>query len=162
MRSSGNPQAKPLPNVISFVDFRRASRFFDLARLEHRRNEIAAGRLSLHDGPTVSTRSAARTDRFPHQVSLYVCSHDLRQPQLDDSQRGGAVHPDDRTRVFRDPAGHAVLADAGGGGNGRPRRPQLRLARGPYLLLLSRPHEGLGARLGFSPWKYPRWRRGVG
>ena len=49
-------------------------------------------------------------------------------------------------RLFRQPSGDAVLADAAGGLDRRSWRRQLRLQHGQYLLLLSRPHEGLGAR----------------
>src|ERR1700739_3990561 len=48
--------------------------------------------------------------RFPPPLR----GDDLRRPQLDDLQRGGAVHPDHRACLFRHPARHAVLAhDAG-------------------------------------------------
>src|SRR5262245_44019053 len=36
--------------------------------LEHRRNQVAGGRLSLHDGPTVPACRAARTDRLADAV----------------------------------------------------------------------------------------------
>src|SRR5262249_1054596 len=55
----------------------------------------------------------------------------------------------------------SVLADAGGGGNGRSRGRQLRLEHGQHFLLLPGPHEGLGARLECSRWKYRRERRAV-
>ncbi len=103
----------------------------------------------------------ARTDRLADAVSLHVCGHDVWRPQLDDLQRGGAVHPDARPRLFRDPARHSVLADAAGGGNGRPRRRQLRLEHGQYFLLLPGPHQGLGARLERGWRKYRRERRAV-
>ncbi len=51
-----------------------------------------------------------------------------------------------RWPISSTPAGHAVLADAGGGRDGRARRRQFRLQHGQHLVLLSRPDEGLGAR----------------
>src|SRR5260370_31880794 len=129
-----------------------AYRIFGLADLEHRRNQVAAGRLSLHDRPAVSAGGAARIDRLPDAVSLHVCGNDVRRPQLDHLQCVGAVHPDARARVFRNPARYPVLADAAGGRHGRSWRRQLRLEYGQYLLLLSGSHEGLGA------WLERGWR----
>ena len=105
------------PAQSHLVDRCRAYRLFDLADLEHRRDQIAAGRLSLHDRSAVSARGAARADRLAHAISLHVRGHDIRRPQLDDLQRVGAVHSDDRARVFRDAARHAVLANAVGVGD---------------------------------------------
>ena len=73
----------------------------------------------------------------------------------------GAVHPDLRARLFRQPARYAVLADAAGGFHGGSRRRQLRLQHGQYLLLLSRPHEGLGARPERGRRQYRRQQRPV-
>ena len=53
----------------------------------------------------------------------------------------------------------AVLADAAGGFDRRSRRRQLRLQHGQYLLLLSRPHEGLGARPQRRRRQYRRQQR---
>src|SRR5258706_8663968 len=46
------------------------------------------------------------------------------------------VHPDDRARLFRHPARHAVLADARGGSHGRPWRRQFRVEHGQHFVLL--------------------------
>ena len=54
--------------------------------------------------------------------------------------------PDDCTGLFRRPSRNAVLADDAGRLDGRSRRRQLRFEHDQYLLLLSGPHEGLGAR----------------
>ena len=64
-------------------------------------------------------------------------------------------------RLFRQPARNAVLADAAGGFHRRSRRRQLRLQHGQYLLLLSRPHEGLGARPQRGRRQYRRQQRSV-
>ena len=69
--------------------------------------------------------------------------------------------PTHRARLFRHPARHAVLADAVGGGDGRPRRRQLRLQHGQHLVLLPRPHEGLGARPERRRRQYRRQQRAV-
>src|SRR5207245_9327426 len=124
---------------------RPASWLFNLAHLEHRRNQIAAGRLSLHDRPTVSARSATRTDRLTHAVPLHLCGDDVWGPELDDLQRGGAVHSDARARLLCDPARHALLDDAVGGGNGGPRRGEFWLGHGRYFLPCLRPHYGVVA-----------------
>ena len=135
------------PTQSHLVDRGRASRVFDLADLEHRRNQVAAGRLSLHDRSTVSARGTARIDRLAHAISLYVCGRDVRRPELDDLQCVGAVHSDHRARLFRDPARHSVLGDAAGVRDGGSRRRQFRLEHGQYFFLLPGPHEGLGAWL---------------
>ena len=149
-------QAQP-----DLVDHCRAYRVFDLADLEHRRNQVAAGRLSLHNGPAVSARSAARTNRLADTVSLHVCGHDVRGPELDDFQRDGAVHPDARAGVFCHAARHAILANAVGVGNGRSRRRQLRLQHGEHLVLLPRADEGLGAGFECGRRKYRCQQRAV-
>ena len=56
----------------------------------------------------------ARPDRRADALSLHLRGDDVRRPQLDDLQRGDAVHPDARARLFRRPARYAVLADAAG------------------------------------------------
>src|SRR3974390_666966 len=55
----------------------------DLADLEHRRHQAAAGRLPLHDRRALPARRAARPDRLAHALSLHVRGHDVRRPQLD-------------------------------------------------------------------------------
>src|SRR5262249_491164 len=121
------------------VSFSRPSRFFDLAHLEHRRNQVAAGRLSLHHGPTVPACRAARTDRLADAVSLYVCCYDVRRPELDNFQCGGAVHTDAGARVLRHPARYAVLAGAVGGGHRRPPRGGHPPPAGPNLFFFFPP-----------------------
>ncbi len=79
-------------------------------------------------------------------LSLHLCGDDVRRPQLDDFFGCGALHSYVRPGLFRQPARDAVLADAAGGFDRRPRRRQLRLQHGQHLFLLSRPDEGLGAR----------------
>ncbi len=64
-------------------------------------------------------------------------------------------------RLFRQRARNAVLADAAGGFHRRSRRRQLRLQHGQHLLLLSRPHEGLGARPQRGRRQYRRQQRAV-
>ena len=66
-----------------------------------------------------------------------------------------------RTRLFREPSRDAVLADDVGGRNGGSRRRQLRLEHGQYFLLLSGPHEGLGAWPERGRRKYRRQQRAV-
>ena len=154
-------KGKDCPAQSHLVDRCRAYRLFGLADLEHRRDQAAAGRLSLHDRSTVSARGAARPDRLAHAVSLHVRGHDLRRPQLDDLQRVGAVHPDHRARLFRGPSRDAVLADDVGGGDGGSRRRQLRFQHDQHFLLLSGPHEGLGARLERGRRQYRCQQRAV-
>ncbi len=103
----------------------------------------------------------ARVDRLAHAISLHVRSDDVRRPQLDDLQRVGAIHTDACTRLFRGPSRDAVLADDVGGRNGGSRRRQLRLEHGQYFLLLSGPHEGLGAWPERGRRKYRRQQRAV-
>jgi hypothetical protein len=129
--------------------------------LQHRRDQITASRLSLHDGPTLPTRSPARADRLADALSVHVCSDDLRRSELDHLQRSSAVHPDHRTRALRDPARHSVLGDAVGCGYGRPRRRQLCLEYGQYLLLLPGPHQGLGTGVKCGWRQYWCERRAV-
>ena len=100
-------------------------------------------------------------DRLADAISLHVCGHDVRRPQLDHLQRVGAVHPDACASLFRQPPRNAVLADAAGGRHRRSRRRQLRLQHGQYLLLLSRPHEGLGARPQRRRRQHRRQQRAV-
>src|SRR6516225_540979 len=92
------------PAQPHLVDYCRASRFFHLAHLEHCRHQVAASGLSLHDGPTLSARRAARTDRFADALSLHVCGYHVRRPQLDRFQRRGSVHSDARTCLLCHPA----------------------------------------------------------
>ena len=100
-------------------------------------------------------------DRLADALSLHLRGDDVRRPQLDHLQRLGAVHPDLRARLFRQPARDAVLADAAGGFDRRSRRRQFRLQHGQHLLLLSRPHEGLGARPQRGRRQYRRQQRAV-
>ena len=155
----GNARQVDRPPQPDLVDRRRASRLFDLAGLEHRRHQAAAGRLSVHDRPALPARRIAGTDRLADAVSLHLRGDDVRRAQLDDLQRHGAVHPDDRAGVFRHPAGHAVLADAAGRRDGRARRRQFRLQHGQYFVLLSGPDERLGARAERGRRQYRRQQR---
>ena len=66
-----------------------------------------------------------------------------------------------RARLFRQPARHPVLADAAGGLHGGSRRRQFRLQHGQHLVLLSRPHEGLGARPERGRRQHRRQQRAV-
>ena len=72
------------PPQPDLVDLCRASRLFDLAGLEHRRDQAAAGRLQLHDRPAVPARRDARADRLADALSLHLRGDDVRRPQLDD------------------------------------------------------------------------------
>ena len=130
---------------------RRASRLCDLADLEHRRNEAAAGRLSLHHGPTLSARSDARTDGLAGPFPVRLRSSHVRRPQLDHRQRRVAFHPHAFARLFRDAARHSVLAYVDRSGDRWVWRRQFRLQHGQHILLLPRPHEGLRARLERRP-----------
>src|SRR5262249_35984221 len=103
----------------------------------------------------------ARSDRRARALSLYVCRNGVRRPQLDNLQRGGALHPDPCTCLFCDPAQHSALADAIGGSHRPPRSRQLRLEHGQYFLFLSRSHQGLGAWLECSWGEYRRQQRAV-
>ena len=62
---------------------------------------------------------------------------------------------------FVTPARHAVLADAAGRRDGRPRRRQFRLQHGQYFVLLSGSDEGLGARPQRGRRQYRRQQRAV-
>src|SRR4051812_21775537 len=53
--------------------------------------------------------------RFPYTF----CSDHVWRPQLDNFQRLRAIHPEPRTRVFRNPTRHTVLVDVGGGSHCR-------------------------------------------
>ena len=109
----------------------------------------------------VSAGGDPRTDRLADALSLHFCRHHVRRPQLDHLQRLGAVDPDLRSGLFRQPSRNAVLADAAGGVHRRSRRRQFCLQHGQHLLLLSRPHEGLGARPQRRRRQYRRQQRAV-
>src|SRR5580698_4201776 len=81
------------------VDRRGACRVFGLADLEHRRHQIAGGRFPLHHGRTVSARGDPRTDRLADAISLHLCGDDVRRPQLDHLQRGGALYTNPWARL---------------------------------------------------------------
>ena len=136
-------------------------RVFGLGDMEHRRDQVTAGRLSLHDRPAVSARRAAGLDRCAVAFSVHVCGNDVWRTKLDDLQRVGSVHPDHRARVFRNPAGYAFLGDVAGGRNGRSRRRQFRLEHGQHFVLLPGPDEGLGAGLERSRRQYRCQQRSV-
>src|ERR1043166_893369 len=65
------------PTQPHLVDLRRASRVFHLARLEHRRDQAAAGGLQIHDRRTVSVGGAAGPDRLAHALSLHLRGPDF-------------------------------------------------------------------------------------
>src|ERR1700735_2547130 len=102
------------PAQPDLFDPRRASWFLDLADLEHRRDQTAAGRVSLLDRSAISARGVAGADRLADAVSLHLRGDHLWRPQLDGRQRGIVVHPDHPPRLFRDPARHIVRHDAAG------------------------------------------------
>ena len=149
------------PAQPDLVDRRGAYRIFGLADLEHRRHQIAGGRLPLHHRRIVSAGRDPRPDRLADALSLHVCGDDIRRPQLDHLQRFGALHPDPWSGLFRQPARYAVLADVAGRFDRGSGRRQLCLQHGQYLLLLSRSHEGMGTRPQRGGRQYRRQQRSI-
>src|SRR5260370_34604414 len=79
------------PAQPDLVDFCRAPRLLDLAGLEHRRDQAAAGRLSLHDRPAVPARCGAGAYRLAYALFVDTFADGGRWVGLTNLRRRGGL-----------------------------------------------------------------------